>query len=141
MREFLGRLKPRRIADWVMFYIAVVVTVLGVLVLNSIGTNAAQNRKLAEQAGQIAAQARRIGQGNYEAAIAGCHRGNFLRSKVNVVSRAVAELIEKQVESAEEVTVLTPAQLAFVRREYRLLRPLAHVNCATAYPEPSNLAG
>jgi hypothetical protein len=121
------------INPYLKVYIALVVTLLAILVVPQLGENQHQNRVLAEQASALART-------NYVAASRGCHRGNYVRAKINVVANGLSELIEKQVESAEATgVVLTPAQRAFVRREYRRLRPLGFVNCQRQYPKPKAL--
>lgn len=108
-------------------YIAVAVTVLGVMILSSVGTNNDQNR-------QIAKQARALATSNREAALAGCKRGNFVRVKINTVSGALTELLQRSVAQSEAKGVpLTENQQTFLSRLYAKLAPLNPVNCRREY--------
>lgn len=131
-----------RISTFLALYIAIAVTVLGVLILNSIGTNAAQSKQIAEQGVRIARQSQALAERNEKNAIQGCQRGNYVREKINAISGALTSLLRRSVSETEKVTPLTPSQLEFLEEEYRLLRPLKKINCEKHYgnaskPSPS----
>jgi hypothetical protein len=108
-------------------YIALAVTVLGILILSSVGTNNDQNRKIAEQA-------RALAKSNREANLKGCKRGNFVRVKINTVSGALVQLLRRSVsESEAEGVELTAAQTTFLDRLYGKLAPLKPVDCHREY--------
>lgn len=115
-------------------YIAIAVTVLGLMILDSAGTNGEQNRQLAEQSRKIAKQARALARTNREASLEGCGRGNFVRVKINTVSGALSQLLHRSVtENEQDGVVLTQGQEVFLDQLYRKLRPLKPVNCQEAY--------
>jgi hypothetical protein len=121
------RIRPRTMVDYTAIYIAVAVTVLGIMILSSVGTNSDQNSRIAEQARDLA-------KSNREASFAGCKRGNFVRIKINTVSGALAQLLHRSVaESEAEGIVLTEAQVGFLDRLYEKLAPLKPVNCHREY--------
>lgn len=108
-------------------YIAVAVTVLGLMILDSAGENSKQNRQIAEQARELAKSNRR-------ASLEGCKRGNFVRVKINTVSGALTQLLHRSVaENEADGVVLTQSQRDFLDRLYRELRPLNPVNCEKEY--------
>lgn len=109
-------------------YIAIAVTVLGVLVIHQLGTNNTQNRRLAEQA-------RAIGITNAKVAHEGCLRGNFVREKINVIAGALVSLLRKSVaENERRGVTLTEDQTKFLGELYKKLSPLKEVNCDLKYP-------
>lgn len=125
--------KWNKITTFLALYIAIAVTVLGVMILNSVGTNARQSK-------QIAQQARALARKGAIDAIHGCHRGNYVREKINVIAGALTSLLQRSVEETEKTKALTPSQLEFLEEEYRRLRPLKRVNCGKHYgdaPKPS----
>lgn len=108
-------------------YVAVVVTVLGILILSSVGTNNEQNRKIAQQA-------RALSESNRQDALNGCQRGNFVREKVNTVSGALTQLLRRSVrENEESGQVLTRSQKVFLEKLYADLAPLKKVPCKEEY--------
>lgn len=108
-------------------YIAVVVTVLGALILENVGTNSDQNRQIAEQA-------RQLSRTTQQASLAGCRRGNFIRQKINTVSGAVRRLLARSVQENEaRGRELTPDQRAFLAGLHKDLAPLDRINCQEAY--------
>jgi len=108
-------------------YIAIAVTVLGLMILKSAGTNATQNREIAEQARALA-QATRAS--NFE----GCQRGNFVRTKINTVSGALSRLLHRSVtENQAEGVQLTAEQQKFLDQLYEELAPLKPVDCKKEY--------
>jgi heme exporter protein D len=122
-------------------YIAIAVTVLGVLILESVGENAEQSKQIAQQGVRIARQARASAKKNQISAIKGCYRGNYVREKINVISGALTSLLQRSVAESEKITPLTPSQVKFLELEYRRLKPLRKVNCKKHYgdaPKPSS---
>jgi hypothetical protein len=114
-------------SDFTAIYIAVAVTVLGVLILSSVGTNNEQNRKIAQQA-------RAIAEGNRQDALNGCRRGNFVRAKINTVSGALTQLLRRSVrENEESGQTLTRSQESFLAKLYEKLAPLKTINCEREY--------
>jgi hypothetical protein len=114
-------------ADFTAMYIAVAVTVLGMMILSSVGTNNDQNRRIAQQA-------RAIAEGNRKDALNGCQRGNFVRTKINTVSGALTQLLRRSVrENEESGQVLTPSQEVFLDKLYEKLAPLKKIDCKQEY--------
>lgn len=104
-------------------YIAIAITVLGLLVLKSVGENGDQNRRLAEQARSLATN-------NAKSVLESCQRGNYVRGKINKVSGAVTLLLNKSIEAGEaEGRLLTPDQKVFLNGIFHELRPLNKINC------------
>jgi len=108
-------------------YIAIAVTVLGVMILSSIGTNDKQNRKIAHQA-------RALAESNRAAGLDACQRGNFVRAKINTVSGALSQLLHRSVrENEEKGQVLTQSQEVFLGKLYEDLAPLKKIDCKKEY--------
>jgi hypothetical protein len=118
--------KWSRTTTFLALYIAIAVTVLGIMILNSVGTNASQSKR-------IASQARVLAEKNATAALKGCYRGNYVREKINVISGALTSLLERSVTESEKIKPLTPSQEEFLGEEYRKLKPLKTINCRKRY--------
>lgn len=108
-------------------YIAAAVTILGVLILSSVGTNNTQNRQIAEQA-------RAIAKTNQRNTLTGCQRNNFVRLKINTVSGALTRLLRRSVaENEAKGMEPTPKQTFFLNQLYGELAPLQPVPCQEEY--------